>query len=182
MAPIRTRIVIALFVALPLALAAMPVGASAGTAQPSVVSADPVPRTPNVLDGGGVAHSAVHAFGQQRRRMYAGGSFARVSNAAGTRTFRRSNLMAFNVSTGAVTRFAPRINGAVWAVEVRGQSVYVAGGFTRVNGVARRGVARLDASTGRVVRSFNAGLRQGTVSDMHLARGRLFIGGTSPRA
>jgi hypothetical protein len=165
--------------------------AEAGSiAHPGVVSDNPVNVTPNVVDGGGVDHTAIYAFRQVGTTMYAGGSFAQVANAGSmTASYTRSNIMAFNATTGAMTTFAPVVNGPVWAIESSGSSVYVAGGFTRVDGVARRGVAKLDVSinattnvaTWTVDQSFNAHLAGGRVEDMHLVNGRLFIGGNFPK-
>jgi hypothetical protein len=86
--------------------------------------------------------------------------------------------MSFNASTGAMTSFAPNINGQVWAIKSSGSALYVAGAFTSVNGVQRRGVVKLNPTTGEVDQSFNARLTSGKVTDMHVARGRLFIGGS----
>ena len=177
------RRMLAGLVAVLLVVLLLPAGtASASVGQPRVVSPDPANWTPNVLDGGGVNHSAVHAFAQRRRTMYAGGQFRRVANGSGTKIHKRTNLMAFKVNTGALTSFAPEVNGAVVALEVRGKWVYIAGNFTRVNGVARRGVAKVHARTGVVDRSFNARLASGKVNDMELVGKRLYLGGSFGRS
>jgi hypothetical protein len=53
----------------------------------------------------------------------------------------------------------------------------VGGDFTSVNGVARRGLAKLNLTTGAVDPKFDAHLN-GKVRDAHFAGGRLIIGGT----
>jgi hypothetical protein len=63
-------------------------------------------------------------------------------------TFARSNIVAFNASTGVVSSFAPTVNGEVWAMASDGSSLWIGGTFTSVNGVARRGVAKLNPTTG----------------------------------
>jgi hypothetical protein len=148
-----------------------------------VVSADPANVTPNVVDGGGVDHTAVYAFRQVGGKMYAGGGFAQVTRGGTTAPLiARSNIVAFDATTGAIdTGFAPTLNGPVWAIESSGTSLYVAGGFTQVNGVNRRGVVKLNATTGAVDTGFNAGLTSGRVEDMHLVNGRLLIGGNIPK-
>ena len=59
----------------------------------------------------------------------------------------------------------------------------MAGSFTSVNGVARRGVASSPSPRRRPTldTTFNARLPAGKVNDMHLAGGRLFIGGNFPK-
>lgn len=69
--------------------------------------------------------------------------------------------MAFSATTGAMASFAPSVNGAVWAIEPSGSSLYIGGEFTTVNGVARRGVAKIDATTGAVDTAFDASLPSG---------------------
>ena len=112
--------------------------------------------------------------------MYAGGKFHKVANASQTNTFTRNNLMAFDAATGAMRSFAPDVNGAVWALRPTGTSVYVAGSFTSVNGVARRGIVKLNATTGAVDPTFNAHLPSGAVFEVRLISGRLIIGGNFP--
>ena len=168
-----------IFVALLLAVALVPGGsASAGTAHPTVVSDDPVNVTPNVQDDAVVGHTAIHAFAQVGGTMYAGGTFHRVTDARQTVAYTRDNLMSFNATSGAMTSFAPSIDGPVWAIESSGSSLYVGGAFKNVNGVARRGVVKLDATTGAVDTAFNAKLPSGKVTDARLVDGRLIIGGT----
>ncbi|MDF2966376.1 MAG: hypothetical protein K0Q93_154 [Nocardioidaceae bacterium] len=177
------RRMLAGLVAVLLAMLLLPAGtASASVGQPTVVSPDPANWTPDVLDGGGVSHSAVHAFAQRHGTMYAGGQFRRVASGSGTRTHERTNLMAFKIGTGALRSFAPKVNGAVVALEARGKWLYIAGSFTRVNGVARRGVAKIHAVTGRVDRKFNARLASGKVNDMELVGKRLYLGGSFSRS
>jgi hypothetical protein len=90
--------------------------------------------------------------------MYAGGAFSSVSTPAGVSpggTFARGNIVAFNATTGVVASFAPSVNG-----------------------VARRGVAKLNPTTGAVDSAFNANLASGKVTELALTGGRLLAGGT----
>jgi hypothetical protein len=92
--------------------------------------------------------------------MYAGGAFSSVSTPAGVSpggTFARGNIVAFNATTGVVASFAPSVNG-----------------------VARRGVAKLNPTTGAVDSAFNANLASGKVTELALTGGRLLAGGTFP--
>lgn len=123
------------------------------TTTPKTVSTDPLPTAQ--IDG--VVWDQV-VIGNV---VYAGGDFdtARPAGAApGSGTVARSNLLAYNVTTGAiVTTFAPSFNAAVQAVAASpdGTRLYVAGLFTSVNGVARSRVAAFDVRTGALVTSFN---------------------------
>jgi hypothetical protein len=160
-----------------LALAALPSIAGASIGLGAVVSANPANWTPNVADG------AVYKFVQVGGTMYAGGSFSSVSTASGVSpggTFARNNIVAFNPSTGVISSFAPSVNGAVWALATDGTSLYVGGAFTSVNGVARRGLAKLNPVTGAVDSAFNAGFASGRVTDAAVVGGRLIVGGTFP--
>lgn len=155
------------------------VGAPPGTASiahPRIVSADPANFTPNVEDDGVVGHTSVDALAQIGDTMYAGGLFHRVDNAARTTSYTRQNLMSFSATTGALTSFAPAVDGKVFALAATDTALYVGGYFTTVNGVARRGVAKLDPTTGAVDPAFNARLR-GAVQEIRLVGGRLIVGG-----
>jgi hypothetical protein len=177
--PFRTRTLRTLLVALGLsvAVAAVPAVASASIALGTVVSANPANFTPNVASG------AVYKFVQVGPTMYAGGAFSSVSTPAGVSpggTFARSNIVAFNASTGVISSFAPSVNGEVWALASDGTSLWIGGTFTSVNGTARRGVAKLNPATGAVDTAFNASLASGKVTELALVNGRLLAGGTFP--
>jgi hypothetical protein len=163
--------------ALGLALAAVPSIAGASPALGVVVSTNPVNYTPHVASG------AVYKFVQTGGVMYAGGTFSSVSTAPGVSpggTFTRTNLVAFNPTTGVITSFAPNLNGSVWALATDGTWLYVGGTFTSVNGVARRGLVKLNPTTGAVDTTFNAGFSSGQVTEAAVVAGRLLVGGTFP--
>jgi PKD repeat protein len=94
--------------------------------------------------------------------VYAGGSFttARPAGAApGVNTTPRANLLAYNLTTGAlITSFAPVLNQQVLSVTASpdGSRIYVGGDFTTIDGAARYRVAALNPTTGAVIPSFNA--------------------------
>jgi hypothetical protein len=161
-------------IGLSLAVAAVPSMAGASISLPAVVSANPANFTPNVASG------AVYKFVQIGGTMYAGGTFSSVSSAPGVPggTVTRSNLVAFNATTGVITGFAPSINGEVWGLASDGTSLWVGGTFTSVNGVARRGLAKLNPTTGAVDTAFNAGFTSGKVDELALVNGRLIASGT----
>jgi hypothetical protein len=153
--------------------------ADASPAIGRVVSTNPVNYTPNITNG--AAYKSAEANGM----LYVGGSFTSVTAAAGTTptgTFTRNHILAFNAATGSIsTSFAPNVNGDVWAIVPSGTSLYIGGSFSSVNGVARRGLAKIDATTGAVDTSFNAALTSGNVTEAALVSGRLIISGTFPK-
>ncbi len=164
-------------IGLGLVVATVPMVAGAAPALGVVVSANPANFTPNVASG------AVYKFVQVGGTMYAGGSFSSVSTAPGVSpggTFTRNNIVAFDPTSGVIRSFAPNVAGEVWALASNGTSLYVGGTFATVNGVARRGVAKLDPVTGAVDTAFNANLTSGRVTDAAVVGGRLLVAGTFP--
>jgi hypothetical protein len=171
---VRTALVA---IGLGLLLAAVPAVAGASPALGVVVSANPANFTPNVASG------AVYKFVQVGGTMYAGGAFGSVSTAPGVSpggTFTRNNIVAFNATSGVIQSFAPNVAGEVWALAANGTSLYVGGTFTTIGGVARRGIAKLNATTGAVDTAFNANLASGIVTDAAVVGGRLIVAGTFP--
>jgi len=88
--------------------------------------------------------------------VYAGGSFSNArpaGSAAGVNTVARQNFVAYSLSTGVMTSFAPTFNAQVRSVAASpdGSTLYVAGDFTNVNGVARSRVAAFKTSTGELL-------------------------------
>ena len=91
----------------------------------------------------------------------------------------RSNVMSFTVATGALTSFAPAINGEVWSVlpSYTQTMVYLCGNFTSADGVARRGLAKYSVATGTLDPTFNPQL-DGACSDLKFVAGRLVVMGS----
>jgi hypothetical protein len=156
-----------------------PSGASAAISQPAVVNPNPVNFTPNLEDDAVVKNSTAYAVAQSGDTMFVGGSFHKVTNSSRTVTYTRSNFVAFSASTGAVnTTLTPSFDGAVWALLANGSSLYVGGDFKNVNGVAHRGLVKINASTGAVDPNFKPVIKWGNVTEIRLVAGRLLIGGT----
>ena len=151
-------------------------GMGTASASPAIplVSTNPVNYTPNITNG------AAYKSAQANGNLYVGGSFTSVTATNGA-AFTRNHILSFNASTGVVSSFAPNVNGAVWAIVPSGSSLYIGGTFTSVNGIARRGLAKIDAMTGVVDQSFNAGLTSGSVTEAALVNSRLIISGTFPK-
>ena len=148
--------------------------------QPSVVSDVPANFTPNVIDDSVVPKSSVDALVQIGGTMYVGGSFNSVQDSSRDNTVERTHLMSFSTTNGAINNFAPNLDKKVFALETDGSSLYVGGYFKRVNGVFRRGIAKLDSVTGELDKTFNARLK-GPVQEIRLVNGRLLVGGKFPQ-
>lgn len=167
--------------------ATTPSVAVASLAHPSVVSEDPSDVTPHLYnDGSAGLAPRVYALAQRLGptraagggTVYAGGDFSAVTDALQTVRYRRSNLMAFDATTGAISAFAPKFNGPVWAVRATRSALFVGGGFTRVNGAPHTGLVKIDATTGVVKDRFQPPITSGRVSEIRLVDGRVLVGGT----
>ncbi|MEV8172262.1 PKD domain-containing protein [Microbacterium sp. NPDC077486] len=118
----------------------------------NVVTSDPIPTVQ--IDNGYVwAQTTIGSI------VYAVGRFdnAREPKAApGTALTARSNVLAYNIDTGALLPFAPQVNGVIKAVAASpdGSRIYIAGSFNKVNGKDRWNIAAIDAKTGELVSGF----------------------------
>ncbi len=144
-----------------------------GVPQPVIVDPNPVDWTPNVLDG------IVEAFAQVGNTIVVGGTFTQVQDAGSATVLDRTDLFAFDATTGAVSAgFAPTVDGDVDALAAApdGKSVFVGGSFTTVDGVPARGLAKLDLATGQAVKRFSAATN-GSVRALVSRGDRLYVGG-----
>lgn len=143
-------------------------------AQGVIVSADPVDNTPHILDG------RVYAIAKVGSKVVLGGTFTLARDQGSTNQQSRVNILAYDLATGRIDQaFVPQLNGVVnaLATDPSGTAVFVGGHFTTVNGVASRGVAKIDIATGNLVTGFRAPTA-GAVYDLTVNGSRLFIGGT----
>jgi hypothetical protein len=106
--------------------------------------------------------------------VYAGGRFANAVKGALTQP--RANLMAVSAITGDLLPFRADTNGTVNAIVSDGSSLYVAGNFTMINGVARNRIAKLNLTTGAVDLRFTAA-SPNVVHDMTIIGGKLYLVG-----
>ncbi|MER6940472.1 hypothetical protein ABTX24_22320 [Nocardioides sp. NPDC127514] len=113
--------------------------------------------------------------------VYVGGNFtsARPAGAAaGTSESPRSHMLAYRLSTGKlITTFAPKFNGQVkdMALSPDKKLLYVAGGFTQVDGVNRYRGAAIDLATGKVT-SFRP-IFNSTTNAVAVTSSAVFYGG-----
>lgn len=122
------------------------------TADPVSVSADALPTVQ--IDG--IVWKQVIVG----NTVYVGGEFAnaRPAGAApGTNQVPRTNLLAYNLTTGAlITSFNHTLNGSVtdMAVSPDQTRLYIVGGFTTVDGATRNRIAAFNLPTGTLNTSF----------------------------
>jgi hypothetical protein len=116
--------------------------------------------------------------------VYVGGSFAHARPAGvalgGTGTVTRANLMAYNLTTGAIVAgFAPTLNAQVRALAVSpdGKRLYVGGDFTSVNGTTHNRIAAFDTATGALVSAFSPKL-DAAVKALAVTDSAVYAGGT----
>jgi hypothetical protein len=166
----RRRLTIAAAVTATAILGAVP--AVAGLSQPSVVSANPVNNTPNVLDG------TVYAIAVLGNTVVVGGDFTSVEDAAGKTHYHRTNIFTYQMDTGAVNSFTANLDGSVEALAAGpNNTVYVGGAFHTVNGVKQRGITQLTVTNGSRVGAFTAAIDDGDVRSLEAANGMVYIGG-----
>ncbi len=142
------------------------------TTLPATVSTDPLPTAQ--INGVVYAQTVVNNI------VYAGGSFSRArpaGAAAGTQEVVRNNFVAYNVTTGVMTSFAPSFNGTVETITPSpdGSTLFVVGRFTNVNGVTRNRVAAFTIATGALT-GFNPNVNS-TVLGAAATATTLYIGG-----
>src|SRR5690606_581643 len=79
-----------------------------------------------------------------------------AGSSPGQNTVPRANMMAFDVTTGEMTSFAPTFNQQVRTIAASpdGRRLYVGGDFTSVNGQPRQRIAAFDTATGALVQNF----------------------------
>jgi hypothetical protein len=115
--------------------------------------------------------------------VYVGGNFTVVGGHAG-RTTTRTYLMSVHAGTGKLTRFAPKLNGRVYALAVSpgGRFLFVGGQFTAVGSHPRAGLAAFNLKNGKLsARVPNLGI-SGTVRGLAVSpMGRVYVAGSFGR-
>jgi PKD repeat protein len=140
---------------------------------PSTVSSDPLPTA----QINGVVYAQVIAG----NTVYAAGEFSRArpaNAAAGTQEVVRTNILAYNLTTGVLTSFAPTVNAKIkdMALSPDATTLYIAGQFTTVNGANRYRIAAFNASTGALLPF--APTVNSTINGLAVGQNAIFIGGT----
>lgn len=146
----------------------------------NVVTSDPIPTVQ--IDNGYVwAQTTIGTT------VYAVGKFdnAREPKAApGTSLTARSNVLAYDIVTGALSSFAPKVNGVIKAVAASpdGSRIYIGGSFNSVNGKDRWNFAALDAKTGELVPQFAPSIGGSGVYAITTDGSNIYLGGLFTQA
>jgi len=148
-------------------------GASSAATLAGTVSATPAPWTPYVVS----ADSNVNMITQCGPRMYAVGTFTRLSG-PGQASVTRRNIFSFDATTGAISSWDPNVNGTVNSIALSPDcsSAYIGGKFTAVGATSVRNLAKISTTTGAVDHTFGDNAN-GQVSTLTLTGGHLLIGG-----
>jgi hypothetical protein len=118
---------------------------------------------------------------------YIGGKFTSLrppGAPAGTGEVTRNHAAAINLTTGALLAWDPNVNGAVSAIYVNGNNIYLGGSFGTVGGANRKRAAAVNASTGALNTAFRVSGLNAEVRAINLSNGHLYLGGafTVPRS
>ncbi|MPV36572.1 PKD domain-containing protein [Georgenia subflava] len=156
----RLRSLVATWSVVALAVTGVSLG-GASLAQADTAPADPSdPATPVTVSADGLPSpqidGVIWSMAMVGDLVYVGGEFTTARPAGsqpGQNTVARSNMMAFDVTTGVMTDFAPTFDGQILSVAVSPDQrrIYVAGEFRSVNDQPRDRVAAFDAATGALL-------------------------------
>ena len=167
-----------------------------GSGMPATVSSVALPA-PQISGGTGGAEGAqggvVWATDMAGDIAFAGGNFTAATDPGAAAPEARGNLLAFDVTTGVLTDFAPQLNGQVLALAVSpdGGTLYVGGAFTEAtvpdgddadsepDEVSRRRLAAYDIATGELLAfapSVNADVAAVVATDDTVYAGGSFLG------
>ena len=146
----------------------LPASQARAAEPPRVVDEEPVAWTPQILDG------RVLSIAQMGDKIVLAGRFTRVreSTTGGAPELSRSNMVAFDSSTGKIDPdFAPTFDGDVETVIPAGNGeMFVGGSFSTVNGSSVGRVAKLRLADGGFVSGFSVPTINGRVSDLRLVQ------------
>ena len=158
----------AVLTALPLALGALaapaaapPAAAAPGQTALASPQALPTAQIDGVVWDQAVVGNTVYVVGEFTNARPAGA-------AAGENESPRYNAMAYDITTGALLDWAPKVNGKISSVEASadGSTIYLGGNFTSVNDETVYRVAAVDAAGKRKPLGASA---NGAVMDMELS-------------
>ncbi len=125
------------------------------------------------------ANGTVDALALDDSTVYLGGSLTSIENSSGTGSVSRNHAAAVDATEGHDTGWNPNASGAVDAIAVSGDTVYLGGDFfgaNAINGSATRNyAAAVDAGTG-AVNAWNPS-PSGRVSALAVSGDTVYLGG-----
>jgi fibronectin type 3 domain-containing protein len=108
--------------------------------------------------------------------VYIGGTFTAVVDLDGV-SHPAGNIAVFNPSTGSFnTAWSATANGSVNAIAASGNTLYLGGGFSQVNGANHRKLAAVNLTTGAVIPSWKPSA-DGLVETVVALGGSVYAGG-----
>ncbi len=144
---------------------------STGISELNIINQTITSYHPNLNDPqGGITGTTFSAFND---KIYIGGSFSTINY-----VLRSGGVAALDLTTGKPTGFNPNITGSVNSMALSGSTLYISGGFSSVNSVARNYFATIDVVTNSVgswepTSDFNAELM--TIDETN---GVIYVGGS----
>ena len=133
----------------------------------AVVSANPDLKFPDF-------NGRVHTIAHKRNKVFVGGSFTKVSAPNGT--FKRRGAAAFDLRTGKITKWNPRVRGTVRDIAVAREGVYLAGTFAKVGKQNRRNLARVSAKGKGKVQKLKINI-VGQIWTLDVGKHSVYLGG-----
>ncbi|HEY2694176.1 MAG TPA: hypothetical protein VGJ45_01770 [Pseudonocardiaceae bacterium] len=177
---------------------------------PAITSAAAAPTLPTPVTAGALptpqTNGIVWAVTIVGNTVYAGGRFTEArpaGAAAGTQEVPRNNLLAFDLTTGALLPWAPDVSGTVYTSSTNpgpycqsgggtnqwlcdsvfrikanadGSEIYVGGDFDRINGEYRGRIAEFDTATGDLNETFKPSL-DSRVRGISVTPNAVYLGG-----
>lgn len=110
------------------------------------------------------------AYDPVTNQVFLGGSFSEVGGQP------RSYVASINAATGALTSWAPDLDGWVGTIVVNGGRVYIGGAFEEVDGQTRNHVAAFDAATGALITDWHPNV-DWYIYDMEIVGTTLYLAG-----
>ena len=163
---------------------AMGAGAATGSdyTHDAVVNQTSERWVPHVAETPGEPKPVAYTIAEAGSQMVVGGRFQTVEDGTRKTQYARSNVFAFDATTGAIDpAFAPVVDGIVWSSVSDGTSVWIGGEFRNVNGQPRSTLAKLDLATGQLDPAFKPKLTGARVTDMELIDDQLVVSGSIRR-
>ncbi|GAA3608852.1 PKD domain-containing protein [Microlunatus ginsengisoli] len=114
--------------------------------------------------------------------VYVVGNFTRArpsGSAAGQNEVVRNNILAYDLTTGALKSFDANLNGQAYGITAApdGSRIYVGGEFTKVGSTTKNRIVALNPTTGAIITSFNVNAA-GTVRAVAATDTTVYLGGT----
>jgi outer membrane protein assembly factor BamB len=136
-------------------------------ASQAAVSGEPDLKAPDF-------NGRVYTIAHKRNTVFVGGKFTRVSGPNGT--FKRRGAAAFDLRTGKILKWNPRVKGTVRSLAVRREGVYLAGTFGKVGKQNRRNLARVSAKGKGKVQKLKINI-VGQIHSVDVGRHSVYLGG-----